>query len=273
MISTRSKPTNYQKASSINGEARLKEQIRIRESKRFVAITPTIDNPTYKHSGDLGDVWYSLPAIRYLGKGCIYLNPNGLRNRKADGTPSGLNPRSIKMAIPLLEIQPYIQAVHEWHDEKIDIDLDSFRIVKGHYTSNLSEHILNSVGVSFDVCADPWISCNKNMVATTIFSRSPRYNHKGFSYSTIYDMYKSDAVFIGLPSEHDKFKRMYGNITYYPVKDFLEMAEVINGAELFIGNQSSPMAMAIGLGKSYIQEVCPYAPNCIFPRVNGQHIL
>ncbi|CAN5598580.1 hypothetical protein BH10PLA1_BH10PLA1_05760 [soil metagenome] len=32
---------------------------------------------TFKHSGDMGDVILSLPAVRALGGGVIYLDPSG----------------------------------------------------------------------------------------------------------------------------------------------------------------------------------------------------
>jgi hypothetical protein len=51
----------------------------------------------------------------------------------------------------------------------------------------------------------------------------------------------------------------------------MELAEVIEGAELFIGNQSVANAIAEGLKKRMIQEVSHELPDCIFKRDNAQH--
>lgn len=32
---------------------------------------------TFKHSGDLGDIIFALPAVRALGGGILYLDPDG----------------------------------------------------------------------------------------------------------------------------------------------------------------------------------------------------
>ncbi len=47
------------------------------------------------------------------------------------------------------------------------------------------------------------------------------------------------------------------------------MANAIGSAKLFIGNQSCPMAIALGLGKNVIQEVWPLNGNCILNRANA----
>jgi hypothetical protein len=47
---------------------------------------------TIKHSGDIGDLIYILPVLRYYGGGSLYLNPLGLPSKKCDGTSSGFNP-------------------------------------------------------------------------------------------------------------------------------------------------------------------------------------
>jgi hypothetical protein len=46
---------------------------------------------------------------------------------------------------------------------------------------------------------------------------------------------------------------------------------LIAGADLFIGNQSSPMALAIGLGVPFIQETCLWTPDCLYPRAEGTY--
>ncbi len=63
----------------------------------------------------------------------------------------------------------------------------------------------------------------------------------------------------------------YGRIDYWPCGNFLEMAQVISNARAFIGNQSFPMAMALAMGKTVLQEVFPNAPDCLFPKRKNLH--
>lgn len=262
-------------ATFMTGEAYLLEQeVRRRNMPPFKARPPFPVGHcgSFKHSGDLGDLWYSLPIIRYMGKGSIALVHDGLKSTKADGSPSGLTLKMIEMAKPLLEAQPYITKCKVWNNEAVEIDIDIFRTVNLYGDINLCELILQNSGVPFSTSIEPWLACEKNRVAARVFARSPRYHNPNVNYQEIYNAYKTDAVFVGLPHEHQAFQNQIGPISYHPVKNFLEMAEIINGADLFIGNQSSPMAIAIGLGKAFIQEVCPNCPNCMFTRDNAKYL-
>ncbi len=223
------------------------------------------DDKRFKHSGDLGDLWYSLPVVSHHGGGEIALNPEGLPTPKMDGSASGLTRHMIEMCRPLLESQSYIKKVSVWDRRKVDCDLDLFRIGVDYNKVNLCRWILKSFRVGFEKAADTaWITCGENRIATTVFARSFRYRNPGVNLKEVYEMYRSSAVFVGLPDEHKNFEQEVGKIAYQRVKNFLEMAEIINGADLFVGNQSSPMALAIALNKPFVQEVCRFCPNCIF---------
>jgi hypothetical protein len=80
------------------------------------------------------------------------------------------------------------------------------------------------------------------------------------------------AVFVGLPEEFDKFVKDTGwtNTIYHPTPTLLELARVIAGASMFIGNQSQALSLAIGLGVPYWCELRRDLPvernECFFPR-------
>jgi hypothetical protein len=48
---------------------------------------------------------------------------------------------------------------------------------------------------------------------------------------------------------------MFGRIPYVQTNMLLALAEVIQGCDLYVGNSSMPLALAVGLGKSCVQEV------------------
>lgn len=225
---------------------------------------------TYKHSGDIGDMIYSLPIIRFYGGGELHLNPWGLPSKKPDGSASGFNKATIKLVKPLLEAQEYITKVKSWNRDRVNVDLDYFR-TNPVGLENLCENILTRFEVPFLEADKPWLTCNKKKIAPIVISRSFRYRNDNLNYKSIFENFK-DCVFIGLEVEHSDFQERFGKIDFFPVRDFLEMAEVINGADLFIGNQSSPMAVAIGLGQSFWQEYYIHHADCIFNRKNGKYI-
>ncbi len=70
--------------------------------------------------------------------------------------------------------------------------------------------------------------------------------------------FDKNAVFIGTESEHADFVATTDvKIPHYKINNFLEFAEVINGAESFIGNQTLGFSLAIGLGKPAALEIKP----------------
>jgi ADP-heptose:LPS heptosyltransferase len=64
-----------------------------------------------------------------------------------------------------------------------------------------------------------------------------------------------ECVFVGLPEEYEAFKKVSSwDIDYYPTPTLLDLAEVIAGADTYIGNQSLGLSLAIGLGTEYFCE-------------------
>ena len=54
---------------------------------------------------------------------------------------------------------------------------------------------------------------------------------------------------MGLAHEYEEFKRVMGwDIPYHACPTMLDLAETIAGADMFIGNQSMALSLAIGLG-------------------------
>jgi len=77
------------------------------------------------------------------------------------------------------------------------------------------------------------------------------------------------AVFLGLPNEHDIFQReSTWEIPYVPTDNFLQAAEIMAAAKLYIGNQTAMHAIADGLGLSILREapMLGWLDNCNFRR-------
>ena len=216
----------------------------------------------YGHAGDFGDIIYSLPAIRATGGGILYLY------NKPRSTRMSMTKERADLIRPLLVTQPYITDCI-FSGKQREHSLNSFRAYRG----NLAEMHLAALGMPRDDCNRAWLTVTPKQVARIIFHRSPRYRNDKFPWKAIYDRYKSEALFIGLKDEHANFAAEIGGIPHYVPADFLELAQMIAGSELFVGNQSAPAAVAEGLKHTMILEECLQAANCHFTRENKFYTL
>lgn len=177
----------------------------------------------------------------------------------------------------LIEAQPYIERV-ECSEDSVDVDLVPFRRFHSSSTTLVAAQATEAqLQLGFYPPTDgsePWlfVEPDDRFNGRVIIARSPRYNNPNFPWSQIISFYGDRLLFVGLPEEHKSFVREFGSVRHLKVKDFLEMARAIAGASLFIGNQSSPHAVALGLGVRMISEVCLEQPDCLYRRDNVQYV-
>lgn len=182
---------------------------------------------------------------------------------------------------PLLEIQPYIQQCRiAKASEYADWDSGEFRRHGLHSVSQtLFQSHLNwliqdkGFGQEF-TSHDPWLTVepSQKTEGKVVVARSERYRNPYFNWKAVVDKYGDNIRFIGLPHEHAEFCASFGAVEHLPTKDYLEVAQAIKGSLLFIGNQSSPMAVAEGLKHPVIQETCLFVADCVYKRPNAQHV-
>ena len=212
----------------------------------------------YVHSGDLGDIVYFLPVMKH--------NPGNLYVKPASFTRQPLDMIKVKPLLPLLLSQSYILSVQEYQDEE-GIDCNKWREnYPGHV--NLCHRQMQCLNIPLSVSVDPWLTVIPKKIAKQVINRSTRYH----GYFPI--QFVKDAIFVGTEKESKIFNIEFDvNIPFYPTKDLLEVAEVIAGAEQFIGNQSCCLSIAHGLKQKIICEVFVPSPNCIFERPNTQYAM
>ncbi len=214
--------------------------------------------------GDIGDAIAALPILRQLGGGKLTMAP----------TP---HPRGrpwkagALMLLPLFAAQPYVEEV-EWQDVAPDADYNVgyFRTM-GLYNPDrtLTESQAAAIGME-DVDLSPWLTARPSAISAgrVVFSRSPRYQNPKFPWKPLVQKHGEGALFLGLPSEYTHFKRFGGLVTHYPVADFMEAAEIIQGADGLVANQSCFGWIAMGLGRPLIQESHPTIRDSRLPRDN-----
>lgn len=240
---------------------------------------------TFKHSGDLGDIIYSLPTIKRLGGGILYLDITGgateppCKSQCMNGKTK-FNETSYNFVKPLIEYQSYIKEVKIFNNESIDYNLNKFRYKFSDTNSrSKTKNLLDLHLEAFDLPEwDPnekWLDVDAPVMLErkTVVSRSPRMqgNYPWFEVNKF--NFRDKAVFVGLPKEHDIFEYTFDiKIPHHQVNDALELARVIAGCKGFAANSTFTLSVAIGLGTvPIIQEVEPHFPTTVFPGKNNMN--
>jgi len=233
---------------------------------------------SFKHSGDLGDIIYSLPTIKRLGGGTLYLDITGgndepICKMQCMEGKTKFNEKSYNYIKPLLEVQDYIKEVKIYNGEKIDYNLNKFRYKfadpnSRSRTKNLLDLHLEAFNLPVWDSNEGWLKVDKkiNLNKKTLVTRTPRYQSNFPWFQSNKFNIRDNAMFIGLPKEHEYFEWTFDiKVPYYPVKNALEMAIALNSCKALITNQTSTLAIAIGLGTvPIVQEVDQRVPNCVF---------
>jgi hypothetical protein len=253
-------------------------------------------NKIYKHSGTLGDLIYSLHLVKKQGDCYKYeiaieniercVAKYGYRPEDVDPQHKGrFTQRDYEMLLPLLRRQSYIETVGQWHygDAEPDVDLDEYRRV---LYRTFEGNILQAYHLAFDVpftmkdYDEPWLEADAVCIKPIVVSRSARYRpangEEVWRDMISTGMFEDNSVFVGTPAEHADFEKTFGiTMPYHPVDNFLELANIIAGADLFVGNQGFAYSLAIGLGQNTVLEANKIVPlqmnECFFPRKNCQY--
>jgi hypothetical protein len=223
-------------------------------------------------SGDGGDLIYSLPTIRALGVELVYLNVNSKYKLRGIGQTK-FNEKIALALKPLLEAQPYIKEVKLYDGEPVDYNLDLFRYFGDLTYSNLCYTMLKTFGVDSIEMTKQWLFVEPKESMPVLINKTDRYLNNAVDWNSFIEKFGGFMGFVGIESEYENFTREYNvDIPFLKTDNFLELAQLIAGTSLFIGNQSSPYAIAEGLKKDTIQVVCDQCPNCIFPRSNAVYL-
>jgi SAM-dependent methyltransferase len=238
----------------------------------------------FYHCGDFGDIIYALPTIRAMGGGDLVIGPEMKLGFEVK-TRQRFTLEVFDIIAPLLRIQPYLSSVRfSLTMPEVDVDLNKFRRYfleesdlrrKGDRRLNLAETHLWTFQQPLDACGSAWLAVDKVEKVPdrpVLIHRSPRWRNHEFPWDKVLKAHGHHAVFVGQAEEHRDFVAEWNYpLPFLPTKDFLELARLIAGSELYIGNQSAPYAIAEGLKKNTLQEVWPEGPNCLFPRDNAHY--
>lgn len=242
----------------------------------------------FSHTGNIGDCWASIPAMRQFhiktGKNIrLYLVKNvpafyyegAIHPTKSDidGAMVMLNEKMIEMMTPLLLDQGFIKevvSVTEEEHRSLDIlghlewvrdtfvGMPNFPIQKWYSTVlpdldfNLAEKYLHVTESEKDLAK-----------GKIIITRSERYTNPSLNYGFL-KPYEDDLLFCGTMREYNIFCMTYDlNIRKFNISNFLELAQAIQQCKFHISNQTQAFQLSEGLKTPRMLEACSYAVNCI----------
>lgn len=222
---------------------------------------------------------YLLSIIRQIPGG-----PHTLCLRQSDATKAkgaeGVQ-RLYDNVGPIARLQPYIHEVKIIQPgDYVDWASEGFRMASYVHGQTLMQahlnHLIKTKGIGQNFNSnDPWLKVEPSLKSKgrIVCNRTGRYRGEYFQWAKLVAHYRHRLLFVGLHHEWREFIGHFGYVEFAPTKNMLEVAQLIAGAELFVGNQSCANAIAEGLKQSLIQEVSPKFPDCIFKRPNAQHVV
>jgi len=225
---------------------------------------------TYKHSGMLGDLIYSLPIVKHTGGGKFFLHLNQAEWIGKHYYNSGVNPfHKNRMTLSDFEFMREFMLAQEYITEFLPLDiktteithnLDRFRPLFIQHPGNYVDCYADSFAITDNSIKEQlrntgWITVpNPTKLADrdVAINRTSRWLPP--QLSPIWNEWKEQGIeqrafFLGLPDEHTAFCQATGwDIPHHPTKNLLQIAQCIAGSKVFIGNQSVALSLALGLG-------------------------
>jgi hypothetical protein len=229
-------------------------------------------NLKFKHSGNAGDIIYSLNAIR---SACMLHDKDAILYLKLD-EPIQLHP-SFKHPLggvmlnrymydnlrPLLLECDFIEDVVIYTNQKVDYDLDAFRKIGFNLgAGDIKKWYLYAFPeLQYYYSNDP-LFINKDSGDYIVLNRSERYNNGQIDYS-ILNQVQLPIYFVGTDTEFAIMKNIVWDLQHKKVANFLELKDFIAYSHLFIGNQSMCYAIAEQVDTNRLLEVFFGCPNVI----------
>lgn len=216
----------------------------------------------FGHSGDIGDIIYSLPTIRAAGGGELVLFNYPGR------TYQPMTEDRCNRLRPLLEYQDYISAV-TFSETPRDTSLNGFRDHKRH--GNTADCHLATHGLGWEHRQKAWLKVPYPIKThRVIMAWTHRHHSFEFPWKRVVDHYAGEVGFLGYSSDHKDFCEKYGVCPdFVPADDFMTIAQIVRGSELFVGNLTSITAVAEGLKHKMIVEAWHSCPANDFVRFNS----
>jgi len=224
---------------------------------------------SFKHSGTFGDLIYALPIVKHLGGGEFYLHLdqiNWIGSYYYGSAPNPfhqgrMNSKDFDFMQSFMTSQEYIKKFDVMRsDTEITHNLDRFRPLflghPGNYV-DIYSHTFNifDTDTKNKLRNSTWLTVDSEDTVKgrpVVINRSARWQPRQLSpqwkewqKTGLMDQ----AIFVGMEEEYQAFKKTTGwDLPFHYTNTMMDLAKIIAGSEMFIGNQSMALSLAIGLG-------------------------
>lgn len=248
----------------------------------------------FKHSGTYGDLIYGLALVRHFGGGEFYLHLNQINwivQHYYGGQPTEfhqgrMTEQDLEFMRTFMTSQSYVTDFQALDPQTTEIthNLDRFRPLFVGHPGNYVDIYSRAFGITDPETQSllrntPWLEAEPRDLGERklVINRTARWRSSTLSEAWAYlrdQGAEEGGRFVGLEEEYREFVRASGwhRLEYTETRDLKELAEVIAGADQFIGNQSVALSLAIGLGVATACEARPDLPlernECYFPNLD-----
>jgi len=227
-----------------------------------------------KHSGNAGDIIYSLNAVRSASllhdeQVVLFLKLDvPIQLHPSFKHPLGgvmLNKYMFDNLKPLLLECEFIYDVLPYTNQKVDYDFDKFREVGFNLgAGDIKKWYLYACPELQEYFDSDTIFNSRYYEESNyiVVNRSERYNNGQLDYS-ILNQVNCQIYFVGTETEYALMKQKVEKLEYVKHLNFLDLKNFISNSYLFIGNQSMCYSIAEQCGANRLLEVYFGCPNVI----------
>jgi hypothetical protein len=181
--------------------------------------------PSFSHCWKMGDVIYSLPAVKHMGGGHYYLSGNYLTSTSF---------------VDFLLKQPYIFSCHSLNGQKVN-----YAFGKQGITGDLITTHFRVCKINPPHSINPWLVGDKSdKEYSIVVNVTDRWRGEKIDFSFMNDF--NEVYFVGFKNE---FHRINFKAKYIYTPNFNDFAKIINSCKVFVGSPSVAVALAVGFGK------------------------
>lgn len=234
----------------------------------------------FAHSGNSGDIVYSIPTINELsgGDATLYVKPA----KYVYGNQFDFVKDLLLQQDSIKEVLPFTPSDDNWNyfnwpGLKYDYDLDQARLQRQRGRIHIVKRYFDQFGIKKDHTV-PWLKIDereKRDEKYALIHLTPRWNGLQYDWERIYREAlerHGKVYFIGLQCEWLDFCIRFGNIEHLQTENLLEMARLIRDCEALYCNQGVCLTVAQGLGKDYYLVRNAQKTNCHLLTAN-EHLL
>lgn len=250
-------------------------------------------NLTIKHSGHMGDIIYSLPAIKRLSEVygrkvevLVFVDRTWEFFSAEDRPKTGLiDEDGLSLIKDVLSSTSYISDVRKWKGEFVNYDFDMvkhrgqeigmphsnisrwYMYLFPEASTDLSKPTLDLLDVDAEYYHRHERVCTIPDHDYILVNRTSRWLNPYINYVFLHKY--EHVYFVGSKSEYEHFMLNVPSAKYIEVDNGLHLASLIGHSKVFIGNQSLCYAVAEQLKTTRILEACSNATNVLPIGKNG----